>query len=82
MKTSDWTLTVENYRTLKGLSNCIMEERKADDAKAKLILTIDTSLYKHNLVIKMEFVELIISTIYQLPSICVVFCIINLYNFE
>lgn len=45
----DWAFAVENFLILEGLSKCISEVVEADDAKAKakIILTIDASLYVH-----------------------------------
>lgn len=46
---ADWSFAVENFLILEGLSKCLKEVVEAEDAKAKakLILTIDTSLYIH-----------------------------------
>lgn len=46
---SDWAFAVENFLVLEGLSKCITEVVPADDAKAKakVILTIDASLFIH-----------------------------------
>ncbi|XP_074042702.1 uncharacterized protein [Leptinotarsa decemlineata] len=46
---SDWVFAIENFLVLEGLSKCISEVVVEDDAKAKakLVLTIDPSLYVH-----------------------------------
>lgn len=46
---SDWAFAVENFLVLEGLSKCLTEVVTESDAKAKakLILTIDPSLYVH-----------------------------------
>lgn len=52
---SEWAFAAENFLVLEGMSDCIKSETilaeigAADDAKtkAKLILTIDSSLYVH-----------------------------------
>ncbi|KAG5896252.1 hypothetical protein JTB14_011370 [Gonioctena quinquepunctata] len=47
----DWAFAVENYLILDGLKGCIdgteADAVKVSQAKAKLILTIDPSLYVH-----------------------------------
>lgn len=51
----DWAFAVENFLILEGLQGCIKDpgaeeaptETKVAECKAKLILTIDTSLYVH-----------------------------------
>lgn len=45
----DWAFAVENFLILEGMQECISKEDSANDAKAKakIILTIDPSLYVH-----------------------------------
>lgn len=47
----DWAFAVENFLVLDGLSKCIdgteTDEEKLAKAKAKLVLTLDTSLFVH-----------------------------------
>ena len=46
---AEWSFAVENFLVLEGLSKCISEVITDQDAKAKakIILTIDSSLYVH-----------------------------------
>lgn len=46
---SDWAFAIENFLVLEGLSECVNVVDETNDAKAraKIILTIDTSLYVH-----------------------------------
>lgn len=45
----EWAFAVENYLILEGMEKCIMQDGDANDAKAKakIILTIDPSLFVH-----------------------------------
>lgn len=45
----DWAFAVENFLILEGMQECISKDGSANDAKAKakIILTIDPSLYVH-----------------------------------
>lgn len=45
----DWAFAIENVLILEGLAKCVSEVVSAEDskAKAKIILTIDPSLYVH-----------------------------------
>lgn len=46
---SEWAFAVENFMILEGLWKCVSQVVEDDDskAKAKIILTIDSSLYIH-----------------------------------
>lgn len=45
---ADWALAVESFFVLEGLSECLAEVTDSDAmAKAKLVLTIDSSFYVH-----------------------------------
>lgn len=47
----EWSFAIENFMILEGLKGCIegkeSDEEKIAKAKAKIVLTIDTSLYVH-----------------------------------
>ncbi|KAK9729312.1 hypothetical protein QE152_g15982 [Popillia japonica] len=47
----EWSFAIENFMILEGLKGCIEgkenDEEKIAKAKAKIVLTIDTSLYVH-----------------------------------
>ncbi|CAF4953454.1 unnamed protein product [Pieris macdunnoughi] len=45
----DWAFAVENYLVLEGVQQCITTEDDPNDAKAKakIVLTIDPSLFVH-----------------------------------
>ncbi|KAF7282370.1 hypothetical protein GWI33_002748 [Rhynchophorus ferrugineus] len=47
---SDWAFAIENFLVFEGLSKCISKVVEADNAKAKakIIPTIDASLYVHD----------------------------------